>query len=898
MKLYNKKYLFIGILASLVTACGGGGGGGGNSTSTPSSTTNSKTNTNISAPTKLHVGPEPNKHGDDYSHNLPSSNNAGVLYDKPGELPPPFEKPPSKNNTVLNIKENMKTSLVAIDNETAINEKSGAINVNTTHSAAILSVGKTSKGINEGTITGTHSDPEEKMTLMEGVNGANLENRGIVKGTGISITAISNRSDHGEGFTSINDGNIELHGSSEQNLYYTDLIGMEAIKNIEKDKVDGNTTLINNKNISINNINFHLLNPNAVPYIRGMSMAVYGKSTAKNTMINNGNINITGKGSIGMSANGNNITVLNKGTIKASGKNSYGIFGDGENIEAINEGTIEVDGEYSTGIGVYRGATGINEKTGIIKIDGQNSFAMSAINGSKIINRGKIILNGNSTGMYAGSLGSKADDYAPSSIINEGEIIFKDSNDYKIAIWATGNSTYINKGKIIGDDSIEIKTEGSGQFIVGKEASGEVAKVKAKKSLKIDGEVKASKDLIVGNSKKIVYSDVFSAPKIELARAINPKAVSMFYDSKLEINNQNNVDIAVYRNDTTIEKNYKSKEFGSLVSSLDNYLNIEKTKFSKDEKLVVDKILKSDNINSVRKVVKDLSGQVYANLPRQIFDIQTRFVKEDEKLIDNLNEHSYNFNFFGDKSSVKDKGEISGYKTISEGFVGTKRFTDDVFTTIGYQNSHVKYNDNSKGSIQSIHTGVYKKFLLNNFNIKLGLNGEYNFHETNREIDTFNKKAKAKYNSYTFGANGEISKLYGDSMYFKPMAGLNLGYGKYKKFTEKNVGDLGVTLNAEDYFSILPSVGFKVGKNFDFIDLYSNIVYSYELGELNKKQGMSLLGDKVSYKLKNDSLKKENLVLNVGLTTEIKDFKVSFEIGKEFGKRDNNYLSLGVGYKF
>lgn len=61
---------------------------------------------------------------------------------------------------------------------------------------------------------------------------------------------------------------------------------------------------------------------------------------------------------------------------------------------------------------------------------------------------------------------------------------------------------------------------------------------------------------------------------------------------------------------------------------------------------------------------------------------------------------------------------------------------------------------------------------------------------------------------------------------------------------------------------------------------------------------MSLLGDKVSYKLKNDSLEKENLVLNVGLTTEIKDFKVSFEIGKEFGKRDNNYLSLGVGYKF
>ena len=144
---------------------------------------------------------------------------------------------------------------------------------------------------------------------------------------------------------------------------------------------------------------------------------------------------------------------------------------------------------------------------------------------------------------------------------------------------------------------------------------------------------------------------------------------------------------------------------------------------SKDEKLVVDKILKSDNINEVQKVVKDLSGEIYANLPRQIFDIQDRFIKEDGKLIDNLNEYSYNFNFFGDKSSVKN-------------------------------------NEGSKGSIQSIHTGIYKKLLLNEFDIKLGLNGEYNFHETNREIDSFEKKAKGKYNSYTLGANSERGELF------------------------------------------------------------------------------------------------------------------------------------------
>ena len=39
-------------------------------------------------------------------------------------------------------------------------------------------------------------------------------------------------------------------------------------------------------------------------------------------------------------------------------------------------------------------------------------------------------------------------------------------------------------------------------------------------------------------------------------------------------------------------------------------------------------------------------------------------------------------------------------------------------------------------------------------------------------------------------------------------------------------------------------------------------------------------------------------MLNAGVSTEIKDFKITIEIGKEFGKRDNNYLALGMGYKF
>lgn len=918
MKIYNKKYLFIGILSALVTACGSGGGGGGGNSNSPSASapTISKPTTNIVAPVNPVVNPEkeeekpivpvipevkPNGGGDGDDPNLPVvEEKEEVAPPQPEELPPPFERPPLTNSGVININKEGGTPLVAFEGEAAVNEKSGVINVNTQYAAAISAIGKTSKGINEGVITGTQSDPIEIMNLMEGIAGGNLENKGTIKGTGVSIIAMYNRSSRGEGFTSINNGNIELNGNNAENLPHTTLIGMEATKVLDKDGVDEDITLINNKNISIHSDNFHILNPNAVSsmYIHGMSMNVYDNSTAKNTMINNGNINVSGRHSAGMVARGKNITLINKGTITTNGEDSNGMRASGENIKVINEGTIDVTGPYSHGISVTEGAVGINETTGTIKINGQNAFAMSATDGSKVINKGKIVLSGESVGMYAGNVGRNSDKYVTSTIVNEGEIIFGDSNPYKTAIWASDNGTYINNGKILGEDGIEIKTEDKGKFVVGKEASGDVSRVRAKRSLKIDGDIVASKDLIEDNKKEIIYKDVFSAPKIELARATDSKAVSMFYNSKLELNNNGNVDMAVYRNEVTLEESYESTEFKSLTSSLDNYLDVEGLELSKDEKLVVDKILKSDNTNEVKKVVKDLSGEIYANLPRQIFDIQDRFIKEDGKLIDNLNEYSYNFNFFGDKSSVKNKGEISGYKTTSEGFVGTKRFENDIYATIGYENSSVKYNEGSKGSIQSIHTGIYKKLLLNEFDIKLGLNGEYNFHETNREIDSFDKKAKGKYNSYTLGANGEISRIYGDSLYIKPTLGLNLGYGKYEKFSEKNAGDLGLTVKEESYFSVLPSVGFKVGKNFESVDIYSNAIYSYQLGDLNKKQGMSLLGDKVNYKLNSDSLEKANLVLNAGVSTEIKDFKITFELGKEFGKRDNNYLALGIGYKF
>lgn len=247
MKIYNKKYLFIGILASLVTACGSGGGGGGSSSNSPSVSTPSPTVLVKPAENVDKVENNSNRVDDKNDPILPSVEE--VIPSQPIEPkeevapapqpevpqpdeelppPPPFERPPLKNSATLDIKEEGRAALVSFDGETAINEKSGVINVSAKHASAIVALGKNSKGVNDGTINGVQSDLVETMNLMEGSNGGNLENNGTIKGTGISIVAMANRSSHGEGFTSTNNGEIELNGNNQSDLYHTFLIGMEV----------------------------------------------------------------------------------------------------------------------------------------------------------------------------------------------------------------------------------------------------------------------------------------------------------------------------------------------------------------------------------------------------------------------------------------------------------------------------------------------------------------------------------------------------------------------------------------------------------------------------------------------------------------------------------------------
>lgn len=855
MKYINKKYLMMSVLVSVLAACGSGGGGGSTSTAT---TVSKIENESISSST-----PDIN------SKTMDNTNSNTSIEKEENITPPSLEREPSKENIgLITIDNNRQFGLVAIEENTVINEKTGRIEIKTSDSSAMEAYGPNAKAINKGIIVGMASNNSDMTYLMFGKDGAQLENSGTITGTGSIMTGMFIRSTNGEKVNITNKGDIKLIGDRVVGLDYSSLVGMKGIKEVKNPENDEDMNIINIGTITIENPDGYLLNPDKYVEVIGMEGYVFNSSSKNNRMENSGTITVKGKSAIGMKAYGN--------------------------IIAVNKGTINATGEGAVGMYALQGATAINDIDGVINVNGLNSYGMIArLDNATIINRGKIVLGSDSaliTGMYADGEGN--------SIINEGEIIFSGKEDSVRAILANNGATYINTGKIISDGKISLTTDEASKFIVGKQADGKFSRVRSKRSIAIDGDIKLSSDLIEGSKDKIVLENIFEAPEIKFDNENKVEAVSLFYDSSFKRNDMGNIDGVLSKNENTIAE-YSLEKYSDLAEAMDSYIDEDEYKnLSKDSKNIINTFLKQEKLTDVQKLLKNISGEIYANLPRQIFDIQEEFKTQDIKLIDSLNEYDFNFNFFGSRRSIDSKNDISGYKTTAEGIVGTKKFGNDVFGTIGYQNSNLKYKEDSKGSIQSIHTGVYKKLTLNGFNIRLGLDGEYNFHETNRKIESFGRTAKSKFNSYSVGTNGEISKQFGDSLYIKPMLGLNIGYGKYKTFTEENAQDLNLTIDGENYMSILPNVGIKIGKKFQELELYSNAIYSYELGNLNKKQKMSLFGNKAAYKLKNDSLEQENLILNVGIIGNVKAFSLSLEVGKEFGKRDNNYVTAGLGYKF
>lgn len=641
-----------------------------------------------------------------------------------------------------------------------------------------------------------------------------------------------------------------------------------------------------------------------------------GFNLKNSDLINNGEINISvpkDKLGIGIKASGDS-KVVNNGQISGKGnvigiETSNGAIAS-NNYSEIKRNSIEltsVDGSSVTGMKALSSSTAINN--GMININGQG-YGMYADGNSKIQNNGTININGQGYGMYV-----KGGSYA----LNEGVInLSSQANGGMVADGNgsivenkgtinvdTNNSltkdkvvTAINGGKVLNSGNIIFKDKATiysvdGLYTIGTSQDGSYGKVVAE-NIEIDGNVAIDSGISKGSYKDTYILEGVFEGEVEFGDEYKVVSDSLLYDANIVQGGNGNYDGKLVRNDKVIS-DFTGKDYTQTAKLFDKYFSEnEYNSLNEAGKNLIDSINIEDE-NVLKKNIKDLTPTLYANNSRIISEIGDSFKGQREKTILSLEEYGYNFSFIGNIMAVDSEEIIEGYDSQMTGFVGTMKLSDEKYLSLGYGYSDIDYDGDSEGNIHSIHLGVdnYKKYGA--LNLQYGIGGEYNFHKIDREMRSYNTKGESDFDSYGVKAYGKILKSYKSVVEIEPFISLGLSYYHVDNISEKS----NVTINVaeEDYLSIKPELGFDIAKKYDTIKLYGGVAYSYELGDMDKRMAYSYEGIVENNEIK-DNQENGLLTTKIGVNFIKNSFTFGVEGGKNFGKRDNSFISGNIGYRF
>lgn len=564
--------------------------------------------------------------------------------------------------------------------------------------------------------------------------------------------------------------------------------------------------------------------------------------------------------------------VVNNGIISVKGINAEGIRVQAEGAIAINNGTINVDGKGSFGMYAGMDSTAINSETGIINVSATAEGGMFASGqGAKVINKGTI------------------------NIANRDGL--NESNKESIALKSSGGGVIENYGTINIDGNLTLNSMNSGRYMIGTSKDGSYGKISAK-NVSIDGDVVVSTEITKNGFKnEYTMQNIVDAENISLGDNFNFTSNSLLYDAKAITDTWGNLDATLIRNNKTLS-DFTTGYITSTANIFGKYQTEEMFKTLDEDAKEVVKAIDTSSVEAIDRSLNSLTPTIYSNLGRQILETSETFKEQDMVAINSLGENSYNFTFIGEYQDVSSRNNIEGYKGKLTGFVGAMNFGDSTFGTLGYTYNNIDYKENGKGNIQTIHLGLNKFMKYQGVDLKLGLGGEYNFHENKRDIDLVSRRAESDFDSYGVRASGEVSKIFGEKIFVKPYLGFDLAHMKYDSFTESNANSLNATVESENYTSVLPKVGLLVGNKFEGLDLFAGIEYSYELGNMDKEQEFSYEGFSGKGKLPKDDLECGTTGVKLGANYGVNNFTLGVSLGKNFGRRDNSFVDFSLGYTF
>ncbi|MGX6591752.1 hypothetical protein [Cetobacterium ceti] len=559
---------------------------------------------------------------------------------------------------------------------------------------------------------------------------------------------------------------------------------------------------------------------------------------------------------------GKNSTLINNGQIKVESKAAaYGMLLHNGG-SATNNGTINImGGEGSCGIIVIDGKA-INSKTGVITVSGENVHG--------------IIASGNEA-----------------TVDNQGVININNLNN---AINISNGATMKNTGIIqtIGNFHLDSST---GTYIIGTTSNGEYGQLKGK-NITLNGNINVDTSITTsGFKKEYLLQNIVESENIQLGEDFKITSNSLLYDISTCVDTWGNLDGTLIRNNYIIS-DFSNKKFIQTAKIFDKYFTENEFRnLNSDAKEIISTI-NTENISSLNSSLKNLTPSLYTNIGRQLLNLSETFKEQSSNTIQSLDKNKFNFSFIGSYKDINSRKEIEGYKSQLSGFIGSFNLKNNLYGSIGYGYSDINYTGEANGNIQTIHLGLDKYINFNSYNIAMSIFTEYNFHENSREIKTFNRKAKSNFDSYSFGSEITLSKIYQNTLTIKPYLGTSIGSYSYKTFSETGANSINATISSQNYTLFEPKLGIYTEKAFKNLKIYSDLVYSYNFGNFNKTQKYTYESFDGKGQLSKDNLENGNTKLLLGLNSTINNITFWGTVGKNFGKTNDFFSQVSLEYKF
>lgn len=270
---------------------------------------------------------------------------------------------------------------------TLLEDKNSLDEVYEKSTIGIKARGKDSFGFNDGTLR----DDKNSTAMVAYEGGTIVNNKTIVGGmkAATNSTIINNKNLEGS-IIATNNSTIINNGTLNGDIIINNSSNgsNKGIINVNNKNDLGITVNKNSQGINDKDININNYNGTGMVAMKGSKV------------INNQNININANNGIGMLATGKDSVAENNGTITINGENNYA-------MDAINGGTI------------------INTQSGIIKLSGTITQNSNKVNGAGVNNTiGKTEFFSDNKGNTAFGIDSN------SKVINHGKVIFRGGKSY------------------------------------------------------------------------------------------------------------------------------------------------------------------------------------------------------------------------------------------------------------------------------------------------------------------------------------------------------------------------------------------------------------------------------------------------------------------------------------